>query len=98
MTNETKHMIEELKLKKELKERHDRNVRSFSNYFRNSGKVEQTQENLGMWVSRERKKYGNFLTPVQIERDKLQDKFDEKYKTLEIDLNKHIKKDDKENW
>ena len=98
MTEETKHLIEEIKRAKELDKIYRRNVRSFNDYFRNSGKIERTQKNLGRWVSRERKKYGNFLTPAQIEKDKRQDKFDAYLKTLEVDLDKYIKKDEHENW
>lgn len=98
MTDEAKHLIAEMKLKKELDEIYKRNVRSFNDYFKYSGKTEQTQENLGMWVSRERKKYGMFLNPAQVEKDIRDDKFDAYLKTLEVDLDKYIKKDDKENW
>ena len=69
MKDETKHLIDEMKLAKQLDEIYKRNVRSFNNYFKYSGKIEQTKENFGPWVRRERKKYGCFLSTEQIKKD-----------------------------
>jgi len=97
MKDETEYFIGQVKLAKELDDIHKRNVRNFNDYFKNSGKIEKTDEDLGEWIIN-RRKYGLFLKPSDLAKSIRDTKFDKYLKSLEVDLNKYIKKDDKEYW
>ena len=100
--NDTKNLIESIKRAEELKKEEAQKSRSMNSYFKNSGKIEQTSA-VGPFSGyhtsgKDRKKYGVFLNPNYITRRHNKSKFEAYLKTLEIDLTKYIKIDDKENW
>jgi hypothetical protein len=96
MKDETKYFIEQNKLAQEVDKVHKQNVREFDDYFNNSGQTEKTLPSLALYQEYIPKKFESarkFKT-----RLKEPTKFDTYLKTLEVDLNKYIKHDDKEYW
>ena len=89
MNELTKYFIQECKEKQKEKKNNGPIDMTSDQLWKHSNKIEQTTQ-VGMWISRERKKYGMFLNPSQVARDERADKFDEHIKTLEIDLDNYI--------
>tara|TARA_R110002074_G_scaffold112987_1_gene241483 strand:+ start:4260 stop:4577 length:318 start_codon:yes stop_codon:yes gene_type:complete len=105
MRDETKYFIEQVKLKNQLDEIQKQNTREFDDYFANSGKIEQTSKNVDIYQSVVRRDYkirrkvhGVFLEVLSEQEQKNRSKYENYLKSLEIDLAKYIKHDDKEYW
>lgn len=100
MSDLTKYFIEENKLLQQIDKVHKQNTREFDNYFKNSGKVEQTCMHLALYQEHLPKKYGLGIRLRKFKEPIISpiSHFEEYLKTLEIDLNKYIKHDDKEYW
>jgi|21_taG_2_1085346.scaffolds.fasta_scaffold118575_2 hypothetical protein len=97
MTKETKYFIEQVKLAKKLEEKYKQNIKEFDDYFKDSGKIEQSSI-IGPFKNDPiRKKHGLFLNPDYVQRAKRRSEFEEYLKTLEIDLNDY-KEENEEYW
>ena len=100
MRDESKYFIQEHKLRQELDKIHKANHIRFENYFKNSGKIEQVTEGVEAWhkYKMQKRVHGVFLEVIDEQKVKQQSKYEKYLKSLEVDLNKYIKRDDKENW
>ena len=95
--NDIEHLIRNAKEKREMRKREKAKTIEMNDWFSNSGVIEQTKR-IGPYSIRSEKKHGLFLNPTHVASEASKSDYEEYLKTLEVDLNKYINKDDKEYW